>query len=353
MIIDLTVSSAIAGQRLDVVVSRAVPDCSRSMAAAAISKGDIRVSGQGKRPGYRAKQGDRITGEVHSQGPEMPVKSDARSLDVIHADSHIVVVNKPPGLVVHPGAGRCENTLVNRLVHQFPDIRQAGEDLSRPGIVHRLDKDTSGLILAARTGHSLTFLQKEFKYHRVEKIYLALITGSDLAESGEINRPIGRHPRHRKRMCVTPDAGRPARTRWQVIQRFENACLVRIRLYTGRTHQIRVHFYDMGYPLLGDSTYQFRRNRKSRSAYPRQMLHAWGMGFRHPFSGQKMWFDVDPPEDFISATAGEAGLDRRTGIKAWKTILDSICHGQGGHSTGSSATDTAKDRSVMGTPTLT
>jgi len=311
-----------------VAVSRSVPDCSRSMAAAAISNGDIRVSGQRKRPGYRTKQGDQVTGDVHLENPSIPVISDPRSLDVIHADSHIVVVGKPPGLVVHPGAGRCENTLVNRLVCHFPEIRQVGEDPARPGIVHRLDKDTSGLIVAARTNHSLTFLQKEFKYHRVEKRYLALVTGSDLPGSGEINHPISRHPVHRKRMCVTRDAGKPARTRWEVIQRFENACLVRVRIYTGRTHQIRVHFYDMGYPLLGDSTYQFRRNRKkAQPSYPRQMLHAWGMGFRHPFSGQKMWFEVDPPVDFISATAGEAGLDQSEGILRWKTILDGIRQG--------------------------
>jgi 23S rRNA pseudouridine1911/1915/1917 synthase len=320
MKIDFTVSPSFAGQRLDVVVSRSVPDCSRSMAAMAISRGDIRISGQRKRPGYRTKNGDQVTGKILPEEGEITVKSDPQQLDVIHADSHIVVVNKPPGLVVHPGAGRCENTLVNRLIHCFPDIRQVGDDPNRPGIVHRLDKDTSGLLLAARTGHSLEFLQKEFKYHRVEKIYLALVTGSDLAGSGEIVRPISRHPKQRKRMCVNPDAGKPARTSWQVMQRFENACLVQVRLYTGRTQQIRVHFYDMGYPLLGDQTYQFRRNRKTAQRCSRQMLHAWQIGFRHPFSGIKMGFAVDPPEDFISATAREAGIGQYAGILFWRSL---------------------------------
>ncbi len=187
---------------------------------------------------------------------------------MIHADSHIVVLNKPPGLVVHPGAGCSENTLVNRLVHHFPEIRQVGEDPIRPGIVHRLDRDTSGLILAARTAHSLTFLQKEFKYHRVKKTYLALATGSDLAEFGDISLPIDRHPRQRIRMCVNSDTGRPARTSWQVIQRYNDSCLVRIRLYTGRTHQIRVHFYHIGHPLVGDAIYQFRRIGKPPVRYP-------------------------------------------------------------------------------------
>ncbi|MEX1298887.1 MAG: RluA family pseudouridine synthase [Desulfotignum sp.] len=320
MKIDFTVSSSFAGQRLDVVVSQSVPDCSRSMAATAVSRGDVRISGLQKRPGYRTKKGDQVTGEILSEDGEITVKSDPRSLDVVHADSHIVVVNKPPGLVVHPGAGRCENTLVNRLVHGFPDIRQVGDDPTRPGIVHRLDKDTSGLLLAARTDHSLKFLQKEFKYHRVEKIYLALVTGSDLAVSGEIDRPISRHPKDRKRMSVNPDAGRPARTVWQVIQRFENACLVRVRLYTGRTHQIRVHFYDMGFPLLGDQTYQFRRNRKTAQRCSRQMLHAWQIGFRHPFSGLKMGFAVDPPGDFISATGREAGIGPNDGNLFWRSL---------------------------------
>jgi 23S rRNA pseudouridine1911/1915/1917 synthase len=321
MKIDFTISLPLAGHRLDVAVSQAVPACSRSMAAKAVISGEILVSGQQKRPGYRTRKGDQITGEILEKDAEMTVESDPRSLEMVHADSHILVLNKPPGLVVHPGAGRCENTLVNRLVCHFPDIRQVGDDPARPGIVHRLDKDTSGLILAARTSHSLAFLQKEFKYHRVEKFYLALVFGSDLAESGEINRPISRHPIHRKRMCVL-DVGKPARTCWQVIQRFENACLVRVRLYTGRTHQIRVHFYEMGHPLLGDVIYQFRRNRKAIQTYPRQMLHAWQIGFRHPFSGRKLWFQKDPPRDFMDAAAREAGIPLEQAVPAWQRFMD-------------------------------
>jgi 23S rRNA pseudouridine1911/1915/1917 synthase len=321
MKIDFTISSTLMGQRLDVVITRCVPSCSRSMAAAAISKGNIQVSGQRKRPGYRVKTADQISGEVQSEDTGIPVESDPRSLDVIHADTHVIVLNKPPGLVVHPGAGCSENTLVNRLVHHFPEIRQVGEDPLRPGIVHRLDRDTSGLILVARTAHSLVFLQKEFKYHRVRKTYLALVTGSDLTESGEICRPIGRHPRQRKRMCVNPDTGRTARTSWQVLQRYADACLVRIRLYTGRTHQIRVHFYDMGHPVVGDTTYQFRRNRKGPQSHPRQMLHAWRIEFRHPYSGVKMWFEADPPEDFISAITRESGASLADGISLWNSIM--------------------------------
>jgi 23S rRNA pseudouridine1911/1915/1917 synthase len=321
MRIDFIVSETSAGQRLDVIVSRSVPDCSRSLAAALIGQGDILVSGNRKRPGYRVRQGDRIFGEIVTQPPHLPVGSDSLPVNVIHEDAHIIVVNKPPGLVVHPSPGTDSGTLVNRLIHHFPDLRHAGEDMSRPGIVHRLDKDTSGLILVARTAESLLFLQKEFRYHRVEKNYLALVSGSDLAETGDILLPVGRHPKHRKRMCVNHDTGKPARTAWQVLQRFERACLVRIRLYTGRTHQIRVHFYDMGYPLLGDLTYQFRRNRKSSQPYPRQMLHAWQIGFRHPYSGHKVRFDADPPQDFIFATAGEAGMTPEDGAGVWQGMM--------------------------------
>ncbi len=223
--------------------------------------------------------------------------------------------------MVHPGAGCSENTLVNRLVHHFPEIRQVGEDPIRPGIVHRLDRDTSGLILAARTAHSLTFLQKEFKYHRVKKTYLALATGSDLAEFGDISLPIDRHPRQRIRMCVNSDTGRPARTSWQVIQRYNDSCLVRIRLYTGRTHQIRVHFYHIGHPLVGDAIYQFRRNRKAPQSGIRQMLHAWRIEFRHPYSGINMWFEADPPEDFISAVARKSGAIFMEGMSMWNSIM--------------------------------
>jgi 23S rRNA pseudouridine1911/1915/1917 synthase len=321
MQIDFTVPLSSSGQRLDVIVSRVTPECSRSLAAALIHQGNIQVSGHLKRPGYRVKEGEQVTGKIVSREPDLSAASDSRPVHVIHEDACIIVVNKPAGLVVHPAAGNRSGTLVNRLVHHFPDLGLVGDDPVRPGIVHRLDKDTSGLLLVARTAHSLQFLQKEFKYHRVEKTYLALVSGPDLAESGEILLPIGRHPKHRRRMAVNHDFGRPARTSWQVIERFENTCLVKIRLYTGRTHQIRVHFYDMGHPLLGDQTYQYRRNRKAQLPHARQMLHAWQIRFRHPYSGQKIGFDVDPPRDFIFAAAREAGLTPEDGAGVWKGMM--------------------------------
>jgi 23S rRNA pseudouridine1911/1915/1917 synthase len=321
MKIDFIISLPSAGQRLDTIVSQTLPMCPRSRAAAAINNQEIRVSGQRKRPGYRVKKGDRVFGEIRLEQDEKILEPDSQPLDVVHSDPHIILVNKPAGLVVHPGAGHSDNTLVNRLIHHFPDLDQVGTDPTRPGIVHRLDKDTSGLILVARTRHSLEFLQKEFKYHRVKKTYLALVSGRDLAGTGEVDRPVGRHPTHRKRMCVNVDTGRHARTGWQVLQRFDNACLVSVQLYTGRTHQIRVHFYDMDSPLLGDRTYQFRRNRTGRQAYPRHMLHAWQIEFNHPYSGQKFRFAVDPPKDFIRVAASLAHRVSDDSQKVWEQLI--------------------------------
>lgn len=267
------------------------------------------------------KKGDRVVGEIHLEEGGRILAPDSQPLDVRHSDPYIILVNKPPGLVIHPGAGHDDNTLVNRLIHHFPDLDQVGTDPARPGIVHRLDKDTSGLILVARTRHSLEFLQKEFKYHRVKKTYLALVSGRDLAVTGEVDRPVGRHPTQRKRMCVNFDAGRHARTGWQVLHRFDDACLVSIQLHTGRTHQIRVHFYDMDHPLLGDRTYQFRRNRTGRQAYPRHMLHAWQIEFSHPYSGQKFRFAVDPPKDFIRVAALLAHRASDDAQKVWEQLI--------------------------------
>ncbi len=321
MKIDFIISLSSEGQRLDTIVSQTVPTCSRSRAAAAITHGDIRVSDRRKRPGYRVKNGDRVVGEIPPETDARILEPDSRSLNVVHADAHLILVNKPAGLVVHPGAGHNDNTLVNRLIHHFPDLAQVGTDPARPGIVHRLDKDTSGLILVARTRHSLEFLQKEFKYHRVKKTYLALVAGHDLVVTGEVDRPVGRHPTHRKRMCVNFDAGRHARTGWQVLHRFDDACLVSVELHTGRTHQIRVHFYDMDHPLLGDRVYQFRRNRTGRQAYPRQMLHAWQIEFIHPYSGQKIRFAVDPPGDFMGAAVSLAQRGPVDMPDAWKQLI--------------------------------
>jgi 23S rRNA pseudouridine1911/1915/1917 synthase len=306
MKIDWIVDSASTGLRLDFLVAQTVEGCSRSLATAWIKQGNIQVSGQQKQPGYRVKKADRITGILPRPGRPLAVDPEPGPVHVVYADAHILVLDKSPGLVVHPGAGCQDHALVNRLLYHYPDIKNVGEDPLRPGIVHRLDKDTSGLMLVARTEHSLDFLQKEFKYHRVKKTYLALVSGTGLPESGDIILPVGRHPKHRKRMAVTFETGKPAHTSWQVCRRFARACLVSVQLHTGRTHQIRVHFYNMDHPLLGDRVYQYRRNRRKQQVFPRQMLHAWKIAFRHPYSGQKMHFTTAPPQDFTAAVEKEA-----------------------------------------------
>ncbi len=298
MDINYTISSSQSGMRLDRCVTDFYPECSRSRAAALISSGDIRIQDQMKRPAYKVKPGERITGRISLQATISIPLAEFMDLNILYEDDQIIVLDKPAGLVVHPGAGNESHTLVNGLLSHYPDICRASDDPLRPGIIHRLDKDTTGLILVAKTLNSLEFLKKEFKQRRVKKKYMAIVMGEGLAESGIINSPIGRHPKNRKMMAVV-EGGKPAITGWMVRQQLAQAALVEIFLYTGRTHQIRAHFYAMGHPLMGDPVYQFKRFRKQRKApVGRQMLHAFSLRFRHPYSGRKMCFTSDLPEDF-------------------------------------------------------
>jgi 23S rRNA pseudouridine1911/1915/1917 synthase len=220
------------------------------------------------------------------------------ALSILFEDAYLLVIDKPPGLVVHPGPGNLGHTLVNGLLHHVPAFQQQDWDPVRPGIVHRLDKDTSGLIVVAKTLKSLLFLQKEFKQRRVEKRYLALVAGKKIAAEGEIVLPLGRHPIRRKIMAVNLETGKYARTSWRVCERFADACLVDVLLYTGRTHQIRVHFRANEMPIIGDKVYQYRRNRRKNILADRQMLHSSRLRFRHPYSGREMAFEAKMPDDF-------------------------------------------------------
>ena len=297
----IEISQEQAGMRLDQVVSQSGPDISRSMAASLITRGDILVNNLCKRSGYKVKPGDLVegcVGQLSSDDVLQVLPETGMDLSIIHEDDYILVLDKPAGLVVHPGAGNLSGTLVNMLLAHYPGFSAPGWDKTRPGIVHRLDKDTSGLMVVAKNLESYDFLQKEFKQRRVKKHYLALIRGEKIPDSGVIERPIGRHPRHRKRMAILPEGGRYAKTGFQVVERFRSGALVDVRLFTGRTHQIRLHFYDQGMPLYGERVYQERRFRKASSPIPRQMLHAWKISFRHPFSGVRCYFESPMPEDF-------------------------------------------------------
>ncbi|MBU1344343.1 MAG: RluA family pseudouridine synthase [Proteobacteria bacterium] len=286
--------------RLDSVISNFRKDCSRNKAAALVNTGDILVNNKRKKPGYRVRPGDVISGIIPDLYDDMTILPEKIPLDIAFEDDHILVINKEPGMVVHPAPGNLSGTLVNGLLFHDPKIVGAGDDRFRSGIVHRLDKDTSGLMVVAKTKQALEFLQKEFKQRRVQKKYLALVSGNLPDDTGEINLPIGRHPVKRKIMAINHEEGKPARTIWKVKKYYKNACLVEALLKTGRTHQIRVHFYAIDHPLIGDLVYQPRRYRKiKKKAAPRQMLHSFQLAFSHPYSGIKMFFKAELPQDFL------------------------------------------------------
>lgn len=302
MKINIEIQNDLSGVRLDTIVADLSDSRSRSRAAAIVNNHDILVNHMKKKPGYRVKPGDLITGILFDEKKESAVLSENIHLDIIFEDEYILVVNKEPGMVVHPAPGNLTGTLVNALLFHEPTIKNAGDPL-RSGIVHRLDKETSGLMVVAKTKHSLDFLQKEFKFRRVEKKYLALVSGNLLDDQGEINLPIGRHPVKRKIMAINHEKGKSAITLWKVIKKFKTASLVEAILKTGRTHQIRVHFYAIDSPLIGDPVYQPKRFRKQKNVVHRQMLHSWQLSFRHPYSGQKVNFKAPLPKDFLETRA--------------------------------------------------
>ncbi len=299
MKININIHSELKGTRLDTVISEFDQDCPRSRAVWLINNSYILVNKLKKKPGYKVKRGDILTGEILKADADMIVSPEDIELNIIFEDDHIIVINKIPGMVVHPAPGNMSGTLVNALLFHNPTIKDAGEDPFRSGIVHRLDKDTSGLMVVAKTNQALAFLQKEFKQRRVEKKYLALITGNISDDHGQINLPIGRHLKKRKLMAVNHETGKSAITNWKVKTRFKAACLVEALLKTGRTHQIRVHFYSIDHPLIGEQIYNYRRYRKRTSIASRQMLHSWKLAFCHPYSGRKICFTTKLPQDFM------------------------------------------------------
>jgi len=298
------------GRRLDAVVAAHLPDCSRSLAVNLITNLDILVDNQAKKPGYRVKCGDKILGRIPVP-VQVEYEPEPIPLQILYQDSHIVVLNKQAGLVVHPAPGHSSGTLVNALLYHCPDLDGIGGEI-RPGIVHRLDKDTSGTMVVAKNADALENLAKQFKTRTIQKIYLTLVYGELGADEGTITLPIGRHAVHRKRMSTITHKGRSAETSWRVRERFQNITLLELTLKTGRTHQIRVHCTAMGHSIVGDQVYRSRKwiqnidrlfSGKSSSiaarlkAVPRQMLHAWRLGLTHPHTGELMTFEAPIPED--------------------------------------------------------
>lgn len=295
-----------AGSRLDRVVNAEVEHCSRSFAAILIRNGRIFVDGTIKKAGYAVKAGERITGTIDP--PTTPAFTpQAIELDVLYEDDELLVVNKAPGMVVHPAPGHSQGTLVNALLNHCPDLSGISGSL-RPGIVHRLDKDTSGVLIVAKTSLAMHHLSDQFKSRRVRKHYLALVYGLPPEDAGSIDLPIGRHPQDRKKMSVTTRSPRSALTHWQVLERYAGACLLKLDIRTGRTHQIRVHCMAMGHPVIGDPVYGRRGDLKRLAqvspdmaqgvkSHRRQLLHAWKLQITHPVDGQTLMFQAPLADD--------------------------------------------------------
>jgi len=298
----ILVDASDSGKRLDLLVASRIPDCSRSVAANLIRNGKIRVQGDAKKPGYRTKTGDEICGHIPLPEPVL-FKPEPISIDILYEDDDIIVVNKPPGLVVHPAPGHYSGTLVNALLYYCPDLEGIGGEI-RPGIVHRLDKDTSGVLVVAKNGRAHHNLALQFKLRRVKKEYLALVHGKMESDSGTILLPIGRHPVDRKKMSTRSRKSRVAETIWQVKEKFDKATLVELNLKTGRTHQIRVHLAAINHPIVGDPVYGGRKAGKKVEygkdlfiSVPRQMLHARRLGFTHPETQKTLSFEAPIPSD--------------------------------------------------------
>jgi 23S rRNA pseudouridine1911/1915/1917 synthase len=293
--IELRVVREKAGLRLDRFLALALPDYSRSRLQKLIQLGLVRLNDRQTRSRSIVHAGDLI--RLTEPLPEkMEATSEAIALDVLFEDDELLVINKASGLVVHPGAGHREHTLVNALLHHCPNLSGIGGK-QRPGIVHRLDKETSGCLVIAKNDMTHQSLSRQFAGRTVLKLYLVLVAGALKKTRGIIDAPIARHSVHRKKMAVAPGRGRTAKTDYRVLQSSPRASLVECSLHTGRTHQVRVHLHHLGHPVLGDKIYA----PKAKMHYPRQMLHAWKLGFLHPHSEQWREFEAPLPNDFLEA----------------------------------------------------
>ncbi|MDP9253969.1 MAG: RluA family pseudouridine synthase [Verrucomicrobiota bacterium] len=292
--IELRVSKQGAGLRLDRFLAGETP-FSRSRLQDLIRGGFVRLNGKRPRPREIVRANDviQLTEPALEKIEAVPEKI---ALQILFEDDDLLVINKPAGMVVHPGAGNLQHTLVNALLAHCTALSGIGGK-ERPGIVHRLDKETSGCLVIAKSDATHQNLSKQFAERTVEKIYLALVAGALRKPRGVIEAAIGRHPVHRQRMAVTNTRGRAAQTAYRVLRSNNGMSLVECILHSGRTHQIRVHLHHLGHPVLGDKVYAPR----GAKAFPRQMLHAWKIGFRHPRSGEWKSFEASLPADFATA----------------------------------------------------
>ena len=294
-LIELVVSANEAKLRLDQFLAKRLPQFSRSRLQQLIRDGFVRLNNSTTRPRQIVRGGNKI------ELTEPPLETietlpEAIPLEILFEDNDLIVINKPAGLVVHPGAGHREHTLVNALLNHCAVLSGIGGK-ERPGIVHRLDKETSGCLVVAKNDATHRDLSRQFAARTVEKIYLALVAGKLPKTAGVIEEKIGRHPINRQRMSATTRRGRAAKTEYRVVRSSDRASLIECRLHSGRTHQIRVHLHHLGHPVLGDKVYAPRFAKD----FPRQMLHAWKVGFRHPRTEEWKGFEAPLPEDFAAA----------------------------------------------------
>ncbi|MFC4870371.1 RluA family pseudouridine synthase [Negadavirga shengliensis] len=298
--------------RVDRFITEKIANASRNKVQQGIEEGVVRVNGEPVKANYKIKPFDVITLIMAQPRKETEVLPEKMPLDIIYEDDHLLVVNKPAGMVAHPAHGNWTGTLVNGLVYYFNQLPELPGNSGRPGLVHRIDKDTSGLLVIAKSEKAMTHLAKQFFDHSIKRTYLALVWGEPKEDSGTVDLPIGRSIKDRKIMQVYADGsqGKRAVTHWAVLKRLRYISLVNCQLETGRTHQIRVHMKHIGHPLFNDAFYGGDKIRKGTqfSKYkafvqncfkilPRQALHAQSLGFTHPVTGKEMYFESEIPQD--------------------------------------------------------
>ena len=281
-----------AGKRLDRWLAESVSEISRSRIQAAIRSGAVLLNGASAKASEIVRTGDKILWRMSLPLPCESARAEAMPIDIVFEDACLAVLNKPAGLVVHPGSGNRQGTLVSGLLHHFGNLSQIG-GVERPGIVHRLDKETSGCLVVAKTDAAHRSLAEQFAGREVIKVYLALVSGVPRRRHGVVDAPISRHPANRRKMSVGETGrGRAALTEYRVLLSADGISLVECRPRTGRTHQIRVHLKSLGCPVLGDPLYG------RRGGFSRHMLHAWKLEFRHPLDGRHLAFEAPPPSGF-------------------------------------------------------
>jgi 23S rRNA pseudouridine1911/1915/1917 synthase len=300
-VLDVEIPQELAGLRLDMALARLLPEHSRTRIRAWIDAGEVEIGRLAAKPRDKVTAGARVRLTIRVQAPEREVLAETIPLQVIYEDAEVLVIDKPAGLVVHPGAGNTRHTLQNALLGWDPSLAA----LPRAGIIHRLDKDTSGLLVIARTPRAHTALARQILMRSVAREYLAVCVGV-MTGGGTVDEPIGRHRSDRLRMAIRSD-GRPARTHYRVLERFRGHSYLKVKLDTGRTHQIRVHLAHLKYPLVGDPVYGSRLARprgagealiSALRGFKRQALHAAALAFDHPQSGERLTFEAPPPSDF-------------------------------------------------------